>query len=476
MAMLWACVWLPRLALDTVLRDRPDPGAPLALVSGPPQLRTLHAVNDAAVAAGLKPGMRLATAHALQPALATVEHDPRADARSHALLASWAYGYSSMVSTRWADAVVLEVDASFQLFGPWPRMQARLREDLRAMGFTHRIALAPTARAAHAFARLRDGFAVSRPVDLQAALARVPVRKAGLPGDSGERLHGMGVRTLGALRALPRDALRRRFGVELVEHLERMHGDATDALRCYEPPDRFDARIELEYEVESSQVLLFPLRRLVSDLATYLACRDGGVQRFVVRLEHEQGHTDVAVGLLAAERDGALLFEIARNRLEQAAIARPVVGVRLLAEQLPAFVPASRDLFDARPAQAMPWPQLRERLRARLGEDAVQRVAATGDPRPERAWRPVPDDDDAACAGRAPPRPPRPVWLLPRPVPLRGAPVRILSGPERVESGWWDDADVRRDYYVLETRGGRRAWAFAPPGEQDGWMLHGWFA
>ena len=42
--MLWACVLLPQLALDAVLRRRPDPQAPLALVEGPAQLRTLHAV------------------------------------------------------------------------------------------------------------------------------------------------------------------------------------------------------------------------------------------------------------------------------------------------------------------------------------------------------------------------------------------------------------------------------------------------
>ena len=82
---------------------------------------------------------------------------------------------------------------------------------------------------------------------------------------------------------------------------------------------------------------------------------------------------------------------------------------------------------------------------------------------------------DGARIETAPARPPRPPWLLPRPLPLRGE-VRIVSGPERLESGWWDGADARRDYYVLETAQGQRAWAFAPAGEQGGWMLHGWFA
>lgn len=74
----------------------------------------------------------------------------------------------------------------------------------------------------------------------------------------------------------------------------------------------------------------------------------------------------------------------------------------------------------------------------------------------------------------------RPFWLLRRPQPLRGGPRRILAGPERIESGWWDERDQRRDYYIVETRSGQRAWAFVMAGcaahASDGWTLHGWFA
>ncbi len=472
--MLWACVLLPQLALDAVLRRRPDPDAPLALVEGPAQLRSLHAVNAAAGQAGLRAGMRLTAAHALLPEFAMVEHDPREEARWQGFLAAWAYRYSSLVSVQWPGCVVLEVRASFRLLGPWPRIEARLREELDALGFQHRIALAPTPRAAHVFAGLRDGLAVTNPAAMSDVLDRVPVRRARLPGDAGERLQRMGIGELRRLRALPRDALRRRFGLALLEHLDRLYGSADDPLDCHAPPDHFDARVELGYEVESHTALLFPLRRLVGDLCTYLSVRDGGVQRFCLRLEHERGHTDVEVGLLAAEREPGMLFELTRHRLERVAIDRPVVALRLLARELPPFVPASRDLFDTRSQQQLPWPQLRERLRARLGDEAVYRVAAATDPRPERAWRPV--QGEQASFAEAPARPPRPLWLLPHPIPLRDPRPRILSGPERLESGWWDGDDARRDYYVLETSQGQRAWAYAHPGERQGWMLHGWFA
>lgn len=472
--MLWACILLPQLALDAVVRRLPDPLSPLALVEGPAQLRRLHAVNVAAAQAGLKPGMRLSAAHALLSDVRTVAYDAQAEARWQRFLAAWAYRHSSLVSQQWPRAIVLEARASFQLFGPWPRFEERLREELQALGFQHRIALAPTPRGARVLAGLRDGLAVTQPAALHALLDKVPIRRAALPDDAGERLQHMGVRSLAELRGLPRAGVQRRFGAGLLDHVDRLYGDAEDPLECYLPPDHFDARLEMGYEVETHTALLFPLRRLIGDLCTYLSIRDGGVQRFVLRLEHEQGATDVEVGLLAPERSSAMLFELSRNRLERVAIAAPVVALRLLARQLPPFVPAMRDLFEQRAQQTVEWPQLRERLRARLGDEAVYRVVPADDPRPERAWRRV--AGDAVHSAQAPARPPRPSWLLPQPVPLHDRHLRIVSGPERLESGWWDDDAARRDYYVVETSRGQRAWAFVPPGLREGWMLHGWFA
>ena len=54
--------------------------------------------------------------------------------------------------------------------------------------------------------------------------------------------------------------------------------------------------------------------------------------------------------------------------------------------------------------------------------------------------------------------------------------LQLLAGPQRIEAGWWDEADQRRDYYLIETRSGQRAWAYRPLGENGPLMLQGWFA
>ena len=477
--MRWACILLPQLALDGALRRCADPEAPLALVAGAQQRRVLHAVNPAARALGLRRGMGLAAAQALAGSFATLEHDPREQARWHQFLAAWAYRFSSQVSTQYGHALIVEIAGSLGLFGPWPRFEAQLREELVQLGFHHRIVAAPNPAAARALANAHDGLAVAGVEPMRHALGQLPVQRAGFAPDVATAFQRMGLRTLRQVMALPRAGLARRFPAEVPRHLDALLGERELALAWYRPPDRFAMRIELGYEVESSQALLFPLKRLTADLAAFLAGRDGGVQRFALQLEHEgRAPTQVAVGLLAPERDATLLFELARGRLQQAHTPAPVRALALVAEELPPFVPAHRELFDPRPQQATGWEQLRERLRARLGEEAVHGLSSHDDHRPEAAWRDVPPPSArrgaaGACAQPLPPQ--RPGWLLARPIPLRGATPRLLAGPERIESGWWN-GDIRRDYAIAELATGQRAWVYQPVGADGGYWLHGWFA
>ena len=477
--MLWACILLPQLAMDGVLRHRDDPDAPLALLSGPPHRQVLQAVNPAARALGLKPGQTLTAAQALVSHFATAPYDRAAIERWHRFLAAWAYRYSAQVSLHYPRCLLLEVRSGLRLFGPWSTLQDKLREELTQLGFQHRITAAPNPAAARVLANVHDGLAVTDPHELHERLAPVPVERLGLSREIATALNRMGVRQLRQLLALPRDSVARRFPAELLVHLDTLFERRPLALDFYRPPDEFDERIELNFEVASHQALLFPLRHLITDLTACLSGRDSGVQRFMLHLEHRQptdgrlAATQMPVGLLTPERDPAVLFELTRARLERVELKAPVTALRLVARELPTFIPQGPQLLDEQREGSLPWDQLHERLRARLGDGAVQGLSAAADHRPEHAWQ-----------TRASPRPAslpasglRPGWLLLEPQSLRPKQVRIVAGPERIESGWWDGGDIRRDYYVVETRSGQRGWAFRPVGAgPDTLLLQGWFA
>lgn len=472
MAVLWACILFPQLALEVALRDRPDPTLPLALASGPAQRRVLQAVNEAARALGLRPGQSLSAAQALTHDFQLMDYNLAHVEQAMQLLAAWGYGFSSQVSLHYPRALVIEVGSGMGLFGPWPAFEARWRHELGAMGFTHRITLAPNPVAARMLANLQDGAAITSLSQLQAVLAGMPVDRIGLGKAHSTSLMRMGLRRLGQLLALERSALARRFPPQVGLQLDQIQGLRPLALEYFTLPERFDSRVELNFDVESTQALLFPLRRLIGDLGVYLAARDGGVQRFVVHLEHAEGSdTAVPVGLLSPERNPGLLFELARGRLEPVQVNRPVRSMRLLALELPAYVPKVQGLFDTRSAAAQNWENVRERLRTRLGDDAVGSLRAHADHRPEHAWS---VEDYAMVATLDPAAPLRPGWLLSSAEPLPDTRWEWVAGPERIESGWWDGKDVRRDYYRLRLACGRQAWAYKALGE-DTWWLQGWF-
>lgn len=469
--MQWACLFLPQLALDDALRRMDDPDAPTALVDGPHQRRVLHSVNRAARALGLRPGMTLAAAQAFGITYRAIDFDPDAAERCRQLLAAWAYAYSSQVSLDLPHAVVLEIGRSRRLFGSWAQLVPRLREELRAMGFRHRVVVAPNPWAARALANVHDDLVVDEGT-LRRRLAELALARSGLPREVVVALARMGVRRWQQLRALPRASIARRFPSAVLEHIDRLEGGATCTLGWYRPPDHFEARIEFEYDVESSPALLFPLRRLTADLATFLRGRDGGVQRFSLWLEHERcADTEVVVGLLSPEREAGVLFDLARGRLERTSLPAPARGLRLRATDLPRFVPEASDLFDARAHRHQPWPQLRERLRARLGDDAIRAPGWRADHRPER----VLDDAPPSLAPLPRAMPPRPGWLLPKPTVCRESPSAFIAGPERIEAGWWEDDDVRRDYYVADSASGQRLWLFRDAEVDTGLFLQGLF-
>jgi protein ImuB len=468
--MLWACLRFSDLPLRAVFDDGEQAQA-CALIDGPRQRQHIVFINAQAERNGIRLNQPLAAARAVCSNLQARVRDPKAEKRLLHSLAAWAYRFSSHVSLCEPDSLLIEVGASLHLFGGWPKLEHRLRRELARIKHAPLFAVAPTPMAAQVLATQCDGFFTAHREPMLEALKCVPLVNSGLQEKIITLLYSVGMRTLRDVFALPRPELARRIGPAALAQLDRMRGIHQEALPLYQPPDRFEHRIELDDRVEAWPPLLFPLRRLCGELSLFLTARDGGVQRCELVLDHE-GHTAtrVAIELLTPQREARTLYELIRSRLERVVLKHPICAIALIAKDLPTLRPQHQDLFETKRAQALDWPELAERLRAHLGDNAVRRLAQAADHRPERAWR-----CDIEAKSTAELRL-RPLWLLPRILPLRGPAPRILAGPERIESGWWDGADARRDYYVVQTREGQRAWAFLAAGASDGWMLHGWFA
>lgn len=468
--MFWACCHLPSLSLEVF---EPD-AAPRVVIDGPAQRAFVHDSDDTARHAGVRIGQALAAARACCAGLDVQRRDVAAEAMRLQTLALRAYAFSSQVLPCPPQDILLEVGASLRLFGGWPAIRQGLREGIAAEGHRLQLALAPTPQAARLLARLRDGTAIASHEKLARRLDAIPLEDAPLSAAQRAMLQAIGVRCLGEARRLPSAALARRAGLALIEHLARLYGDTPDPQPPWQPPSRFVLRCEFDYGIETSPALRFPLQRLIRELARHLHARDAAVVRFELRFGHEgQAPSTMPVGLRTPLRQPEALFDAARLRLEQHPLIAPAHWLELVADDLPAFAPPAADLFDAATRGAQDWGTLVERLRARLGDTAVNTLTPYPDHRPEHAWR---RNEARVAEAPMPASSPRPIWLLPQPQPLQARVVRFVAGIERIESGWWDGADARRDYVIADLDTGQRAWLFREAGREDAaWMVHGWF-
>jgi hypothetical protein len=170
--------------------------------------------------------------------------------------------------------------------------------------------------------------------------------------------------------------------------LDRALGHVPDPRPGFVPPASFAATLQLPAPVGEAGALLFASRRLLAELCGFLAAVGKGAQRLRFRLAHEgRDDTCFELNLAAATRDVEHLVTVLRERLERLTLPAPAAAIRLegvlllpLAARNLALLPDARE-------QAETIVRLIERLRARLGENAVHGLETVADHRPEYAWR-----------------------------------------------------------------------------------------
>ncbi|MGE3774247.1 MAG: DNA polymerase Y family protein, partial [Gammaproteobacteria bacterium] len=59
--------------------------------------------------------------------------------------------------------------------------------------------------------------------------------------------------------------------------------------------------------------------------------------------------------------------------------------------------------------------------------------------------------------------------------PTLGGALTLGPERERVQGGWWEGADLARDYFVARDPQGTRWWVFRELDGRRGWYLHGVF-
>jgi protein ImuB len=483
--MLWLCIVLPQLPLEALRPDATDQELVVTACEG--STRWLVCCNPAATRANLKPDMNYTVALAICPAVQKLERNLKGERAALERLAVWAYQFSSTVipATISEDfrqartsALWLEIGASLKLFGGFRNFIVHLERELEQLHYSYQLGIGPTLEGAALLARSGIRVVIPSPSALCLRIRSLPIANLALSPEIAGALHTAGVRTIGLLLELPRDAVIRRFGLKVGNFLDRLTGLAADPRPVFKLPHTYSARFDFDFDVKSTEALLFPLRRMLHEFAGFLRARDTGVQSFTVALAHRDvAATSLCIGLSLADRDANRFFALVREQLERTELPAPTIGLSLAADRFAMPSALQADLAHNTLQQSEELAHTLDRIAARLGAEHVHGLQQVADHRPEASWASVPLHAERNLHSGSLQFPERPLWLLQEPKPLQlSAMPQIAAGPERIEAGWWDTGDLQRDYYIVHLSNGADLWIYRDLTERGGWYLHGFWS
>ncbi len=534
---LWLAVYLPDVSLEVCDWDDiglsldsgpnssldPGPDKPRLVVEQQRSQSIVYAACELAFEAGITAGMKLLSAQALCADLQICERQPNKELQYLISLAESLQVFTPMVRAEQPDAVLLEVRDSIKLFGGLAALHSAIHSSIdssiqhslcdfvtsRAKGRTEMnenprfiLAGAPTPEASLILARAGQPILITEIAAIKTALGSLPVSYLPLTGvvksttRSFRQLQDMGVDSLQDLWRLPLSGLRERFGDDFVGLLERIQGKVMDVRPAHESKPCFSQSLDLETETDSRQWLNHGCEYLLEQLCTWL----GGISAVMSQMEFVFLHNDRVIERMdIGNRQGSAQktewLPLLNLYLERQVLAEPVNQLQLHSQHVyPAHL-QNLDLFRQESlAGRDDWSTTLAELSVRLGESHLFFLDTQADHRPEKQLTLFSSEDVSphraerpkATSGKHQLLPgnligSRPCWLLNKAQRLgkllSGWPTgyQRISGPERIESGWWDGADMRRDYYVVQDGQSRHVWIYRDL-ENQHWFLHGLFA
>ncbi len=493
-----------------------DP-APLALVVGRGNHARVRLADQAALEAGVRPGLHtVARARACAAGLRIQAWDDALYDRAQEELAAHLLEHTPAVTRAglgrfWFDA------AGQERLGGEEALAERLHRATVAAGYPGaRVSVAGSVVAAEAACRLSGEPVCIIPMGSSPEgdagadaefLAFLPLGLLPLDPELRDVLETMGLQTVGELATLPSASLELRFGAAGLAARDLARGiDPRGPLTCGGPSARL-VELALAPPAETLDALVFGARAALVTLLRTLDEQGAQVARLRLHFRFDGVHVPASreVGLSRPTTRLGPLVELCRAALERLTLPAPVVAVGVeVIEKVQAVRGEQGDLFQARFKDPEALEAALSRIRARCGADSVARPMAVDAHRPEAQGGWVPEGLASLDAPPSPPPRPEPrarsalptarrVLETPVELPVKesnGVPLSVQldrrwhtlasASPIRRLSGvWWNDTGHARQDHLVSTTAGARLLLSRPepaPGSPPvvGWTLIGW--
>ena len=298
---------------------------------------------------------------------------------------------------------------------------------------------------------------------------------------------------------MPRIALRRRFGKDLLLRLDQAIGREDEFIVSIKPVFPYEERLPCLEPICTASGIELALQKLLHNICKRLTGEGKGIREAVLQCHRVDGKIEqINIGTNRATAHEQHLFQLFALKIAQ---IEPALGIELFILEIPRVEetdPVQENLWGNRIGLDNPVvTELLDRLKSRDAACEISRYLPAAHYWPERSMKMANSLAETPTVDWQTDRP-RPTRLLsiPEPIivtaPIPDYPplvfrykgeihaIKKADGPERIEREWWIDKGEHRDYYAVEDEKGRRFWLYRlghyDVRSSNQWFLHGFFA
>ncbi len=266
---LFACVYVPEFPAQALLRLRPPlHRKPVAVLRGAPPQEQVCAGNARARRDGLRNGMTRVEAESLDGITVLPRSEREEDAARRALMGSVRH-FTPMAEFLSADTsamCVLDIAGMARLYSDPHSLATALRAALLGRGLHASIAVSANFHTACSLAQGKPGITVAAPGDEAKALAPLMLGVLRLTEEESQTLALWGIRTLGALAALPGRELIARMGQRGNHLRELARGEHPHLFAPTPLPREFREQFSFDAPVRQLEAILFVVSPMLDQL------------------------------------------------------------------------------------------------------------------------------------------------------------------------------------------------------------------
>ena len=372
---LYACLYAKEFPAQAVIRLRPElREQPVVVIEGEPPLQTVCSFNAKARYLGIVRGMTRVELDTFS-SLIVLPRSRMEEVSTHAVMLECAGAFSPRVEDRTEGSAFLcmiDIAGTEKLLGPPEVLARKLLRRVQVLGVSASLAISRNFYTALSYVRGSSSrIAFIAPGNEGPTLAPLPLKVLDISSEHAETFGLWGIRTLGAVAALPEKELISRIGQEGRRLRQLARGELPHHFVPYEAKFELEERMELDTPVEELEHLLFVVNVMLEQLIVRVTARVLALASITITLSLEGSvrHTRTVRPALPTN-DRPLWLKLLQLDLEAHPPQAAIVAATLSAEH-GSTSKVQLGLFSPQLPEPMRLDVTLARIRALVGDQCV---------------------------------------------------------------------------------------------------------